>query len=195
MWPEATMTWWAVALMFLVALATNAQTSVVYLFNDSYKVAYDVQLNCPREIRWQISSSQLKPNVKRSNIKFRVDTRLPRPRASASDFTRSGYQRGHMCPAADRVASLRQMRETFLMSNVCPQVSRLNMGEWKSTEVYARQLARAVGACSVAVAPIFMPEDTNYIGKHKLAVPHAFFKVVWVAGNPATVRMWFLLNK
>ena len=195
MWPEATMTWWAVALMFLVAMAANAQPSLVNLFNDSYTVAYDVSLNCPREVRWQICSSQLKPNVKRSNIKFRVDTRLPRPRASASDFTRTGYQRGHMCPAADRVANLRLMRETFLMSNVCPQAPRLNMGEWKSTEVYARQLSRSFGACSVAVAPIFLPEDTNYIGKHKLAVPHAFFKVVWVAGKPATIRMWFLLNQ
>ena len=45
MWPEATMTWWAVALMFLVAMAANAQPSLVNLFNDSYTVAYDVSLN------------------------------------------------------------------------------------------------------------------------------------------------------
>lgn len=165
------------------------------LKQEEYSVLYDTQLNCPRQVRWLILPYQTEQKVKRVSTSFKADYRLPRPRVVSSDFTNSGFQRGHICPAADRAYSKAAMARTFLLSNICPQRPLLNVREWKATEIACRQMAQRYGRCSVAVAPIFWPYDTLIIGRHHVAVPHAFFKIAWVPGSHGTMRIWCYLNQ
>lgn len=173
----------------------NGQQKYLHLTQAEYDVYYDTQLNSPRAVRWLILPFHLLTRYSRNGMAFASDDRLPKPRAASSDYVRSGYQRGHLCPAADRAFSLSSMKRTFLMSNISPQVADLNTGEWKTTEVVSRAMARQFGRCSVAVAPIFLNEDTFYIGHHHVAVPHAFFKIAWVPERWGIFRMWFFFNK
>lgn len=181
--------------LFAAALAGAHAQAQTRLHNSTYNVVYDAGINSPREVRWVITPAMLIPRAKRVSIGFRSDTRLPRPRVLDSDFTRSGYQRGHLCPAADRVYSLEAMQETFLLSNISPQSPKLNMGLWKATEIISRGLAVKYGRCSVAVAPLFFDMNYKFIGKNRVAVPDAFFKVSWCPGRTESVRIWCIENK
>lgn len=181
--------------LFVAALVGAHAQAQTHLHNSTYDVKYDAGINSPLEVRWLITPASLVPRVARSNIKFRSDTRLPRPRVLDSDFTRSGYQRGHLCPAADRTFSLEAMRETFLLSNISPQSPKLNMGLWKSTEVISRGIATTYGRCSVVAGPIFFDKNYKFIGKNRVAVPDAFFKVSWCPGRTESVKIWCIENK
>ncbi len=76
---------------------------------------------------------------------FRTDTSLPSGwyRVTPSNYTGSGYDRGHMCPSADRTATTTDNTATFLMTNVIPQAPDNNQGPWAQLEIYCRDLVRA----------------------------------------------------
>ena len=93
------------------------------------------------------------------------------------DYANSGYDRGHMAPAADMKWSEQAMRESFYMTNMCPQLHSLNAGDWKDLEELARDWAQLYGNIYIACGPI-VEADYPTIGKnHLIAVPSAFYKV------------------
>lgn len=193
--PAADYLFWIViiALLYMWCMRINAQG--LMLNNGGYSVYYDTLLNCPRQVRWVIRRADLAPRASRKAMAFRSDPRCPRPRISSSDYIRSGYQRGHMCPAADRVYNQEAMQETFLLSNIAPQVPALNNGCWKKTEETARMWAKKFGRVAVGAATIFLPEDTLFIGHHRAAVPHLFLKVIWVPDGSGIYKIWIFTNK
>lgn len=193
--PAADIIFWLaiIILLYLWSMRINAQG--LMLNNDGYTVYYDTLLNCPRQVRWVIRRADLAPRAKRQALAFRSDPRCPHPRVSSLDYNHSGYQRGHMCPAADRTYSQEAMRETFLLSNIAPQVPLLNMGAWKNAEETTRTWARKFGRVAVGAAAIFLPEDTMFIGEHRAAVPHLFMKVIWVPDGSGIYKIWLFTNK
>lgn len=84
---------------------------------------------------YYILGSEGKERVAERTDRFREDKKVPSGSAKPSDYTKSGYDRGHLCPAADMTHSAEAMEETFLMSNISPQL-RFLTGEygkaWKS---------------------------------------------------------------
>lgn len=175
----------------------------VYLFaqgrlslsNPTYSVEYRPDLGIPTRVDWIISDS-LMGSVKRTPaFRFKADGRIPRPRITSALYTRSGYQRGHLCPAADRSASKDLMRSTFLMSNVCPMTPALNTGAWKITEETGRALARRGHKVNVTAGALFFPQDTTWIGGHRVAVPHAFIKFLWTDDELRYFNYWIIENK
>ena len=175
----------------------------VYLFaqgrlslsNPSYSVEYRPDLGIPTRVDWMISDS-LMGSVKRTpTFRFKTDGRTPRPRITSALYTRSGFQRGHMCPAADRSASKDLMRSTFLMSNVCPMTPAINTGAWKITEETGRALARQGHKVHVTAGSLFFPQDTTWIGGHRVAVPHAFIKFLWTDDELHYFNYWIIENK
>lgn len=182
---------WAVASM---AMAHDPQ-EVKDLSFTTFQVTYDNTLGIPVYVQWDITPKDL-GTVKRSpSWAFRQDQRIGRPCATSSDYTRSGYQRGHMCPAADRSASVEKMKETFTMANVCPQAPALNCGKWLQSEEHARYLARQLGKVHVRVAPLFFHMDTTFIGRHRVAVPHGFIKVIYMADSITAIHTELFTNQ
>lgn len=110
-------------------------------------------------------------------------------------YARSGYDRGHLLPAASRSADAGLMRSTFVMSNVAPQIPTLNRGQWKKAEDEERKLAITHGYVNVYNAPIFFLNDTAWIMPRLVAIPHAFLKVVLNARCDSVIRYWFFLNR
>ena len=170
---------------WVVATIVHAQSKekAIDLAFSSYHVTYDYSLGIPVYISYDVSSRDL-GNVKRkSSWSFRQDKRLSKPRVKTSDYTNSGYQRGHMCPAASRSANGKAMKETFTMANVAPQAPALNSGGWLQMENRERDLCNSMHRVHVRIAPIFTSEDTAKIARGRVAVPHGFIKVIYAADS------------
>lgn len=183
-----------IALFSFIALWLFGQ-GVIRLSNQTYSVEYRPDLGIPTRVDWVLSDSFLGRTKRTPTMRFKTDSRTPRPRVTSALYTRSGYQRGHMCPAADRSVSKDLMEQTFVMSNVCPMTPALNTGAWKRTEEETRVLARQGRRVNVTAAPLFFPQDTSWIGGHRVAVPHAFAKFIWTDDSPKVFKYWIIKNE
>lgn len=117
------------------------------------------------------------PSVTRT--RFRRDPFLAQAGAEDSDYTYSGYSRGHMAPAADFAWSAEAFRATFLLSNAVPQLQSVNAGPWARLENAVRRMARTADRIYVFSGPIF-GDEASVIGGGRVAVPTHFFKAVLV---------------
>ena len=149
------------------------------LNSGTYVVVYSPALRIPLTVDWVLRKSDLGSSKREPSWRFVEDARVPRPRACHSDYTHSGFDRGHMVPAADRSATISAMRSTFIMTNVCPQVPSLNRGSWKRLEDGCRTIVNHGQALHIHVDALFWQADTQRIGRDSVAVPHAFVKSVY----------------
>ena len=112
--------------------------------------------------------------------------------AESSDYRNSGYGRGHMAPAADMKWSKEAMEESFLMTNICPQVKSLNSGIWHRLEQRVREWAARDSSIIVVCGPIFTPgKPVEQIGEIGVAVPHRFFKALYAPGRNIGIAFIF----
>lgn len=156
---------------------------------------YDLQILCPRQVEWTLHSSDIGKARREPSWRFMNDLRHPLAVGTTGDYRRTGFDRGHLCPALDRSWSRQTMRSTFVMSNIAPQVPALNRGAWKVSEDSCRTLAGRYDSIRIVVLPVFLQRDTIRIGAHQLAVPHAFMKAAWVAGSDSVLATWFYFNR
>lgn len=144
----------------------------------AYTVSYNQQTRSANWVAWRLTSDHAYGNVERKGMGFTEDTDVPEPRATNDDYRGSGYSRGHLCPAGDNKWSESAMQETFLLTNVCLQNRNLNSGVWNDIEMKCRKWARKYGEVYIVCGPIFYSNHPQTKGKHQVAVPDAFFKVV-----------------
>lgn len=146
----------------------------------AYITSYNKDTRTPNWVGWALTSDHTDGTNERGGHKFLEDTDVPEPRAAYSDIRESecGYQRGHMCPAADNKWSYKAQKEAFLMTNICPQNGYLNERDWKYLEEACRDWAKRYGKVYIVAGPIFYGKSYNTVGEHHVAVPDAFFKVV-----------------
>jgi endonuclease G len=116
---------------------------------------------------------------------FHQETGIPTAdRSQDSDYTNSGFDRGHMTPAGDE-STIASEKESFSMANVVPQDHKLNTGEWAKIEAQVRNLATQLGDVYVVTGPAFDPDNIPTIGKDKVAVPAYTWKAVYEPGKGA----------
>lgn len=97
--------------------------------------------------------------------------------AVASDYTNTGYDRGHLCPAGDMNFNQIAMTESFFMTNVSPQKPGFNRGIWRELEEQTRDWAVENDSIYVVSGAIFS-QNPKRIGEDEVAVPSKFYKVV-----------------
>ena len=141
-----------------------------------FTVSFNKDNHTPNYVAWELLGAEVDVKVDRSN-KFWQDTDLEGCPAY-SDYTRSGYDRGHMCPAADQKWSQQAMDDCFVMANMCPQDHKLNSGAWNTLENKERQWAKRDSAIVIIAGPIYTDIDTKRIGETGVRVPGAFFKAI-----------------
>ena len=102
---------------------------------------------------WDLTASDLGSSGRNSS--FYTDTNLPANfyQASTSDYSGSGYDRGHMCPSADRTDNTNDNKLVFSMSNIIPQAPNNNEGVWGSFEGYCRTLAQSGNELLIICGP------------------------------------------
>lgn len=143
-----------------------------------YRAIYNKEWRLPMAVSWQLTRNHLSGPNKRSGLTFEEDQTVPRPRATNFDYYNSGYSRGHMCPAGDNKWDKKALQETFLFTNICPQLYSLNAGDWNDLEQQCRTWARKYGSVYIICGPILMNQRHRTIGRNKVVVPEAFYKVV-----------------
>ena len=153
-----------------------------------YTASYNSDRRVPNWVAWHLTPSRLTGEAKRNGAAFHEDEDVPEPHAVNFDYVRSGYDRGHMCPAGDNKWSAVAMDESFLFTNICPQAPSLNRGDWNEIEQACRKWTKQYGDLYIVCGPIFYKGKTKTIGANKVAVPNAFFKVVLcMKGEPKAI--------
>lgn len=151
------------------------------LFKTQFVISYNIETLCPNYVCWCLTSDRCKGDAERSD-NFKGDPSLSEAtRVETYDFNNSGYDRGHMCPAADNRNDEQAMDESFFMTNVCPQNHNLNEGDWNELEKQCRRWAKNYGPLYICCGPIFDSDSPRTIGKRKemkVSVPDRFFKVI-----------------
>jgi endonuclease G len=133
-------------------------------------------------VAYELTREELTVIASRSN-NFRIDPSISTGSASPSDYYKSGYDRGHLAPAADMRFDYTAMSESFFMSNMAPQTASLNRGAWKYAEDETRRLAETYGRVWVVSGPVLLNAageraDFKTIGENKVAVPEYFYKAL-----------------
>lgn len=127
-------------------------------------------------IGYTIKPEFLQANYKRRNI-FREDEMISSGSATAKDYTRSGYDRGHIVPAGDMTFDSIALEESFYYSNISPQLPGFNRGIWRSLENSVRVSVVDYDSIIVFSGPIFSGE-TKWIGENSVSIPASFYKIL-----------------
>ncbi|MGN0033407.1 MAG: DNA/RNA non-specific endonuclease [Candidatus Limimorpha sp.] len=187
-------------LIFIVSLSfySNAQTGINldnveipskingrterFITHKGYRVSYNSDWKIPNWVAYELTDDEVEGEEPRTN-KFVPDPMVPKYlTATTDDYKNSGWDRGHMAPAADMKWHPQAMRESFYLSNICPQNHNLNAGVWKDLEEHVRALASQKGHIFVVCGPI-VRDASRTIGENKVVVPDAFFKVLLQEDN------------
>ena len=140
-----------------------------------YSVHYDKKHRQARWVGYLLTESETIKVAKRSN-KFTSDPLIPET-DNAVDYKKSGYDRGHLAPAADMSYSLETMQESFYFSNMSPQNPSFNRGIWKKLEEKTRDWAILYDSIYINVGPI-LNDSLPSIGPHKVTIPKYYYKVL-----------------
>ena len=159
--------------------------------HSGYTVSYNKDLKIPNWVSYELTREETKGKEKRGN-RFIADPLVTGPIATNADYTRSGYDKGHMAPAADMKWSNTAMKESFYFSNMCPQHPELNRRKWKDLEEKIRDWAITDSAIIIICGPI-IEKTPQKIGKNKVTVPQKFFKVILspFTTSPKTIGFLF----
>lgn len=149
----------------------------------AYTTSYNQETKLPNWVAWQLTAQHTGGPYKRKGIKFQEDEEVPMPRATDADYYRSGYDRGHMCPSGDNKWHEDAQQQSFLLTNICPQHHGLNAGDWNEMEGKCRKWAEQYGSIYIVCGPILYNEAHKTIGRNKVIVPEAFYKVLLRMGN------------
>ncbi len=140
-----------------------------------FRVSFNRHNRTPNWVAWELLGSETGGEASRHN-KFWQDPNVEGC-PTTYDYRNSGYDRGHMCPAAEQKWSDEAMNDCFVMANMCPQDHSLNSGAWNTLENRERNWACRDSAIVIVAGPIYENGDINTIGGGVL-VPSAFFKVL-----------------
>ena len=105
----------------------------IILNRKGYTTLYNIKNRIPNWVAWHLTSAHADGVFPRDNSYYE-DEDVPSPRATNEDYRGSGWSRGHMCPAGDNKWDGVAMRESNLLTNMCPQHASLNSGVWNVIE-------------------------------------------------------------
>ncbi|WP_421243063.1 DNA/RNA non-specific endonuclease [Aeromonas enteropelogenes] len=146
------------------------------LCRQGYAAGYNYDYKVANWVSYRMTAESAQGKVKRKDA-FAEDKEVPVAfRATLADYKRSGYDRGHQAPAADMAATEVTMKQSFLLTNMTPQLPALNQKAWRILEEKVRQWAIAREDVQVITGPVFTHSE-EYIG-NGVMIPSAYYKIV-----------------
>jgi endonuclease G len=145
---------------------------------DGYVISYNASRKVPNWASWELNSAYLGDTERQDD--YREDDTLPPEldQASLDDYSGSGFDRGHMCPSADRTLDTAANSETFFLTNMIPQAGNNNRGPWEELESESRSIAGTGKELFVVSGGVFSA-GSGTIGDG-VSVPDETFKVIVV---------------
>jgi endonuclease G, mitochondrial len=147
-----------------------------------YVVSYNSGRKVPNWVSWELDPTYLGSAARQDD--FRPDDTLPAtlPQAQLTDYSGSGFDRGHMCPSADRTITVAANSQTFYLTNMVPQAANNNRGPWADLENEGRTLVNAGKELFIIAGGVFSGSSST-IGTG-VSVPDKTFKVIVVLDAP-----------
>ena len=158
----------------LMTVAVPSAVADTLLRYDAFEVHFNRKWGIANCVAYELTAGELRGDVPRGE--FMADTRVPGC-ALPTDYAGSGMERGHLVPAGDLKWSENAMRQSFLMTNICPMAKQLNEGGWAKLEVKVREWVQRDSALLVFAGPVVSEGDSTLAGG-KVTVPSHYFKVV-----------------
>lgn len=183
-----------IILISFFALSVSAQTQFCSAYNNEIiiekkhlVISYSKDLKVPNYVAYKLTKNMTIGSAKRDSEKFYEDLTCPKGfRAKPSDYTNSGYDRGHLSPAADWYYDKESMHDSFSMANIAPQKPQLNRRYWKEVEDIERYIANLCDTAYVVTGVTFN-KNISYI-KNNVAIPAYFYKtIVGVYNNEVVI--------
>jgi len=172
-------------------LPSSERGEVVH--HQNFTLSYLEEYEQAQWVAYELTRSELNmPRVPRTDH-FNADYDVSTRSAFYRDYSGSGYTRGHLAPAADMAFDTLAMRESFYMSNVCPQVRAFNNGIWRELEEQTRDWARKFGRLYIITGPVLTSHINTRIGQNRVAVPELFYKVILNPDAPDLSHIAFLI--
>ena len=153
-------------------------TTGVIVQHEGFVLSYHEAFEQAEWVAYTLTRDMMRGPQAKRNDNFRADDRIRTRSATPEDYRGSGYDRGHLCPASDMAYRETAMDETFLMSNISPQVRNFNGGIWRELEEDVKDWARKYQKIYVVTGPV-LKSGLKTIGKYnKVAVPEAYYKII-----------------
>ncbi len=163
------------------AVASTSYPTNYLMSKTQYCLSYYRDKGIPNWVAWHLDNTWLGSAARQDD--FRSDATLPSGwyRVTGTAYSGSGYDRGHMCPSADRTYSVTDNSATFLMTNMIPQAPNNNQGAWAKLEDYCRSLVTASGKELYIYSGGYGSKGT--INSGHVTVPNRTWKVIMVLTN------------
>lgn len=177
--------------IILISISSYAQDTI-RLKHINYTSVYSKSKNYPVLVEWWATKEKVscpKPLSRKDN--FKPDPLLPNNTNLADDYKGSGFDRGHMMPAADNLCQTPQVQdECFYFSNMSAQYHSLNAGDWKGVETLERKLASEKDSVHVWCG------NLGQIAKiGEVSVPEKCWKVIYVKSTNEWMAFLFVNDK
>ncbi len=172
-----------------------------------YALSYDHRTKNATWVYENLTADSLNGRADRKGLQFKEDATLPKIfRSTVGDYHKSGFDRGHLAPAANHKSCNERMEDTFYLSNISSQEPQFNRGYWAKLEKHVRDLTKKYNTVEVFTGPLFIPqEDANgkrwvtyqVIGTNDIAVPTHYYKVLILNSDNGTkkIEAYMLPNK
>ena len=157
-------------------LPTSTTNEIVV--HDNYTLSYVEKYEQAEWVAYELKKSEVSNNNNNFQRPFFIeDPKVTSGSADWKNYRKSGFDKGHLCPAGDRRFSKNAFDETFYTSNISPQKHDFNEGVWNRLEQKVRYWAVKYDDIYVVTGGV-LSNNMNTIGKEDVAVPNSFYKVL-----------------
>lgn len=143
---------------------------------EAYTLSFNELHHLANWVAYVLTADETVARVNRFDGVFTPDPLLAQS-PDNTDYLQSGYDRGHLAPAADMEFSQNTMQESFFFSNIAPQTPAFNRGIWKRLECLQRLWAKEYDSVYIITGPV-LTSKLKTIGPHNVSVPRYFYKVI-----------------
>lgn len=176
-----------------LALPAFSNTDII-VQHTGYTLSYAEEYEQPYWVAYVLTADKVFSNSSTRQDNFREDPYVPTGSATLADYKGSGYDRGHLIPAADQKWSEQAMDDSFYLSNMSPQVGSFNRGIWAKLESVVRTFAAQNQTICVVTGPVLTDGPYESIGINQVAVPNYYYKAILDYSGDEHKAIGFLLK-
>lgn len=149
----------------------------VIISHHGYSASFNSSYLIPNWVAYELTAEETLGTVRRpSNSPFTQDPSYKGQQPDRSDYSRSGWDKGHLAPCADMKWSEEAMIESFYFTNICPQDHSFNERDWQKLENLGRDIAKSKGSVYIVCGPVVADNEYGKLGQNQVVIPDAFFK-------------------
>lgn len=166
--------------------------SDIIIHHTAYSLSYDTQHYLPKWTIYEITKEQIQKKLSTRKNKFYPDPQLYNKTNLEIDYKNSGYDRGHLVPAADMAYSDTSMKESFYYSNITPQIPSFNRGIWKKLEEQVREWVIQNDKLIIISGPV-ISDTLKHFGIHNISIPYYYYKIIADLTEPEIKMIGFII--